>query len=280
MAEQAFDPTALDQLASFLTRHRHVLVLTGAGISTGSGIPGYRDQDGARRGPTPVQGPEFRKLAATRRRYWARSMVGYPTLARAQPNAGHRALADLEAKGLVGALMTQNVDGLHQRAGSHGVLELHGNIHAVLCLDCHARFTRAFVQAQLEEANPQMRGITARSLPDGDALLAPEALAGFHEPFCVHCGGTLKPDVVFFGDGVPADCTRNALARMQEADALLVVGSSLVVFSGFRFCRMAAAEGKPIAAINLGKTRADDILSLKLEAAAEHLLPVLCDYLN
>ena len=270
----------LTQVARFLTRHRRVLVLTGAGISTGSGIPDYRDKDGTRRGPTPVQGPEFRRFEAARRRYWARSMVGYPTLSRAEPNAGHRALADIAAKGAIGDLMTQNVDGLHQRAGSTSVLELHGNIHSVVCLDCHARFTRAFVQSLLEEANPGMAGATARPLPDGDAQLEPDALAGFHEPFCIHCGGTLKPDVVFFGDGVPADCTRRALARMDDADALLVVGSSLMVFSGYRFCRMAAAAGKPIAAINLGKTRADDLLSLKLEASAEQVLPLLRDFLN
>ena len=280
MAENALDTPALDQMALFLARHERVLVLTGAGISTGSGIPDYRDKEGARRGPTPVQGPDFRKFDATRRRYWARSMVGYPTLARAVPNAGHIALADLQAKGAIGALMTQNVDGLHQRAGSTGVLELHGNIHGVVCLDCHAHFSRAFVQQLLEEANPGLLGASARPLPDGDAQIEPGALAGFHPPFCIHCGGTLKPDVVFFGDGVPADCTRNALARMEDADALLVVGSSLVVFSGYRFCRMAAASGKPIAAINLGKTRADELLALKLEASAEHALPLLRDFLN
>ena len=267
-------------MAHFLARHKRVLVLTGAGISTGSGIPDYRDKDGTRRGPTPVQGPEFRKYEATRRRYWARSMVGYPTLSRAEPNPGHRALADLAATGAIGALMTQNVDGLHQRAGSIDVLELHGNIHSVVCLDCHARYTRAFVQGMLGEANPGMLGATARPLPDGDAQLEPEALASFHEPFCIHCAGTLKPDVVFFGDGVPADCTRRALARMDDADALLVVGSSLIVFSGYRFCRIAAAAGKPIAAINLGKTRADDLLALKLEASAEKILPLLLDLLN
>ncbi|MBZ2209716.1 NAD-dependent protein deacetylase [Massilia soli] len=280
MADDSPDTAALEQMAHFLTRHARVLVLTGAGISTGSGIPDYRDKDGARRGPTPVQGPDFRKFEATRRRYWARSMVGYPTLARAEPNAGHRALADLEAKGAIGALMTQNVDGLHQRAGSTGVLELHGNIHAVICLDCHAHFSRAFVQQLLEEANPGMLGQNARPLPDGDAQIEPEALADFHTPFCVHCGGTLKPDVVFFGDGVPAACTRRALARMEDADALLVVGSSLVVFSGYRFCRMAAAAGKPVAAINLGKTRADELLTLKLASSAERVLPLLRDFLN
>ena len=278
--QDALNSAALDQMAHFLTRHGRVLVLTGAGISTGSGIPDYRDKDGARRGPTPVQGPDFRKFEATRRRYWARSMVGYPTLARAEPNVGHRALADLQAQGAVGALMTQNVDGLHQRAGSADVLELHGNIHSVICLDCHAHFTRAFVQQLLEEANPGMLGLSARPLPDGDAQIEPEALASFHTPFCIHCGGTLKPDVVFFGDGVPADCTRRALARMDDADALLVVGSSLVVFSGYRFCRMAAAAGKPVAAINLGKTRADELLALKLEASAEQVLPLLRDFLN
>ena len=264
-----------DALADFVERHRRILVLTGAGMSTASGIPDYRDRDGVRRGKTPVQGPEFRKLDAVRRRYWARSMVGYPALSAAAPNAGHLALAGLQAAGRLGALMTQNVDGLHQRAGSADVLELHGNIHKVVCLDCHASFARTFVQDQLAEANPALAGAVATPAPDGDAHLEPDALAEFHLPYCVHCGGTLKPDVVFFGDGVPADCTRAALARMAQADALLVIGSSLVVYSGFRFCRMAADSGKPIAAINLGKTRADELISLKVEVSAEDILPAL-----
>ncbi|MGZ8287884.1 MAG: NAD-dependent protein deacetylase [Telluria sp.] len=270
----------LDRLASFLTRHERVLVLTGAGISTGSGIPGYRDEEGQRRGTPPTQGPEFRKSPLARKRYWARSMVGYPLLSRAQPNAGHVALADLGARGITTALMTQNVDGLHQRAGSAGVLELHGNIHSVVCLDCHAVFARGFVQALLEQANPSLLGANAAPLPDGDSQLEPAALAGFIEPACVHCGGTLKPDVVFFGDGVPAQATARAIAMMDDADALLVVGSSLMVFSGFRFCRMAAQANKPIAALNLGKTRADDLLAIKVEAVAEQFLPMLRDFLN
>ena len=270
----------LDQLAGFLTRHRNVLVLSGAGISTASGIPDYRDKDGVRRGKMPVQGPEFRKSDAVRRRYWARSMVGWPTLANAAPNAAHRALAELEAAAKLDAVLTQNVDGLHQRAGSAHVLELHGSIHSVVCLDCHAKFPRAYVQALLEDANPAMAHASAAALPDGDAQLEPEALADFHVPNCVHCAGTLKPDVVFFGDGVPRDCADAALALMARADALLVVGSSLMVYSGFRFCRMAAEGGKPIAAINLGKTRADHLISLKIEDSAEHILPALCDHLN
>lgn len=276
-----FDITiALERMAGFLDRRQRVLVLTGAGISTGSGIPGYRDEEGVRRGTPPTQGPEFRKSQAARKRYWARSMVGYPLLSRAQPNAAHRAIAELSQAGVLRNLITQNVDGLHQRAGSTEVLELHGNIHGVVCLDCHARFTRAFVQSVLEEANPALLGANALPLPDGDAQLALAALDEFHEPGCVHCGGTLKPDVVFFGDGVPAACTTRAVRMMEDADALLVVGSSLMVFSGFRFCRMAAQSGKPIAAVNLGKTRADDMLAVKVEDAAERFLPLLREFLS
>ena len=265
----------MSELAAFIDRHPRLLVLTGAGMSTASGIPDYRDKDGVRRGTPPVQGPDFVKHDAVRRRYWARSMVGYPTLSRAAPNAGHLALAQLGAQGRIGRLLTQNVDGLHQRAGSADVLELHGNIHQVVCLDCHATFSRAVVQQQLQDANPHMAGVAAQPLPDGDAQLEPDALASFQIPWCVHCGGMLKPDVVFFGDGVPAARTATALASMEAADALLVIGSSLVVYSGYRFGRMAAAAGKPIAAVNLGKTRADELLALKVEASAELVLPAL-----
>jgi NAD-dependent SIR2 family protein deacetylase len=271
------DATALkhevDRLAAYLARHRDVLVLTGAGLSTASGIPDYRDEQGVRRGKAPVQGPEFRQSDAVRKRYWARSMVGWPTLATAAPNAGHRALAQLEADGRIASVITQNVDGLHQRAGSSRVTELHGNIHAVVCLDCHAQFSRAFVQSLLEQANSGLAGAIAHPAPDGDAHIEPDALAEFHVPHCIHCAGMLKPDVVFFGDGVPSACTEAAFASLAQADAVLVVGSSLMVFSGFRLCRMAAESGKPIAAVNRGKTRADHLLSLKIEESAELVLP-------
>jgi NAD-dependent SIR2 family protein deacetylase len=274
----------VDQLSRFLAPLRRVLVLTGAGISTASGIPDYRGPDGIRRGKAPVQGPEFRKLESVRKRYWARSMVGYPTLARAAPDPAHLAIAGLQADGRFGGLITQNVDGLHQRAGSHNVIELHGNIHGVVCLDCHASFPRSFVQELLEELNPGMPGAAAAATiaaaPDGDAHLEPDALAEFHVADCIYCGGILKPGVVFFGDGVAPACTATAQAAMDAADALLVVGSSLMVFSGFRFCRMAAASGKPIAAINLGITRADDLLNLKIDGSAERLLPALRDALS
>jgi NAD-dependent SIR2 family protein deacetylase len=267
-------------LANFLRRHPKTLVLTGAGLSTASGIPDYRDRDGERRGKQPIQGPEFRKSPAVQRRYWARSMVGYPTLAQATPNPGHHALAALEAGGRIGSVLTQNVDGLHQQAGSHAVLELHGNIHSVVCLGCRLQIPRALVQMQLLDANPHMAKADASALPDGDAHIEPAALDAFRVPMCLHCGGTLMPDVVFFGDNVPPARTAAALHQMERADALLVVGSSLMVYSGFRFCRLATEQGKPIAAVNLGRTRADHLLSLKIEESSERILPRVRELLN
>lgn len=268
------------ELARFLARHSSVLVLTGAGLSTASGIPGYRDKDGVRRGRTPIQGPEFRRNEAVRRRYWARSMVGWATISSAVPNAGHHAIAELEATGRIHSVITQNVDGLHQRAGSKRLIELHGNLHHVICLACQARYSRAGLQPQLERDNPELANQLAQPLPDGDAAIEPDALQDFRAPACAACGGVLMPDVVFFGDNVPPSRTAQALAEMEAADALLVVGSSLMVFSGYRFCRMAAAAGKPIAAINAGKTRADELLVLKLELPAQQVLPRLVDLLS
>jgi NAD-dependent SIR2 family protein deacetylase len=280
MAEGFTRQHGADDVAEFLVRHPNVLVLTGAGLSTASGIPDYRDRDGVRRGTPSIQGPEFRKSPAVQRRYWARSMVGWPTLANAAPNSGHRALAELERAQRIAAVLTQNVDGLHQQAGSQHVLELHGNVHSVVCLDCGAQVARAIVQQQLLEANPALAGVVASPAPDGDAHLEPDALAAFRLPACSHCGGTLSPEVVFFGDGVPPARTAAALARMEAADALLVVGSSLMVFSGFRFCRLAAESGKPIAAVNLGRTRADHLLSIKVEDSAERILPRVQELLH
>ena len=267
-------------LAEFLERYPRALVLTGAGLSTASGIPDYRDRDGTRRGRQPIQGPEFRRSVDIQRRYWARSMVGWPIMSKARPNEGHRALSRLEQHGSFGYLLTQNVDGLHQQAGSHAVLELHGNVHSVVCMHCKAQFPRAFVQTLLNEANPELANVLATPLPDGDAAIEPDALEDFHLPFCLHCGGALAPDVVFFGDGIPPPRTACALAQMEAADALLVVGSSLMVYSGFRFCRMAQESGKPIAAVNLGRTRADHLIALKIEESAERLLPRVAGLLH
>ncbi len=265
----------LAQLARFIDRHPRIVLLSGAGLSTASGIPGYRDRDGVRRGNAPIQGPEFRRHAAVRQRYWARSMAGWPTLATAEPNPGHRAIATLEAQGKLTAVVTQNVDGLHQRAGSVHLIELHGSIHAVVCLACGTGYTRRFVQAQLEAANPAPAGPAALPAPDGDAHLEPDPLRPFHVPDCVRCGGMLKPDVVFFGDGVAPVVAEAAGRALAAADAMLLVGSSVMVYSSFRLCRAAAEAGKPIAAINLGMTRADSLLALKIEQPAESILPRL-----
>ena len=280
MAEGLSPHDAAGELAAFLERHPRALVLTGAGLSTASGIPGYRDREGVRRGRLPIQGPEFRRSIEVQRRYWARSMVGWPIMARAVPNGGHLALARLQKHGSVSGLLTQNVDGLHQRAGSPSVLELHGNVHRVVCLHCRLEFSRAFIQTMLDEANPELANVLATPLPDGDAAIEPDAWAEFHLPWCVHCGGALSPEVVFFGDGIPQARTARALASMAAADALLVVGSSLMVYSGFRFCRMAVDTGKPIAAVNLGRTRADDLIALKIEESAERLLPLVAGLLH
>ncbi len=266
---------SLHEIARFIERHPDALVLTGAGISTASGIPDYRDADGVRRGREPIQGPAFRTQPAVRQRYWARSMAGWPVMRNAQPNAGHAALARLQAHGLLGPIVTQNVDGLHQRAGSAGVLELHGSIHAVVCLACGERQARSAVQAQLEALNPLLAGVFAQPAPDGDAHVDPDSIEGFQVPDCLHCGGMLQPDVVFFGDSVPGERTSEARERVENASALLVVGSSVMVHSGYRLCARAAEAGKPLAALNAGKTRADHLFCLKSGEALQELLPRL-----
>lgn len=275
------DPAAaLSALAHLLRRHRRVVVLTGAGISTASGIPDYRDDAGVRRGRLPIQGDEFRRNAAARQRYWARSMLGWPRLAQAAPNAAHRALAQLQQAGYLGVIVTQNVDGLHQQAGSGDVIELHGSIHAVRCLSCTSVYPRAQIQQELARCNPAFSQLEAAPLPDGDAQLEPEADSHFQVPDCPVCGGLLQPDVVFFGDGVPTTRSAQAEAAAQACDAMLVVGSSLMVLSGFRLPRMVAEAGKPVAAINRGVTRADALLSFKIQEDAQAVLPRLAALLD
>jgi len=261
-----------DALAAFIARHRRVLVLTGAGCSTASGIPAYRDDAGEWAHPPPVQYRDFLEQEATRRRYWARSAAGWPRIAAATPNPAHRALATLEQAGAVAHLVTQNVDGLHQRAGSRRVTELHGSLHLARCLDCGARVERTALQARLTPG-PAVPASGATARPDGDADLHDAMPADWAPPACEACGGTLKPDVVFFGEAIPPAVSAAALAELERADALLVVGSSLMVFSGFRFARAAAAAGKPVAALNLGRTRADGLLALRVTADCTVVLP-------
>jgi NAD-dependent SIR2 family protein deacetylase len=265
-AEQARSAVAIDALTEFVERHERLFVLTGAGVSVASGIPGYRNLNGAWMRAQPIQWQAFRDSEEARRRYWARSMVGWPMVAAAQPNAAHRALAQLGLAGRIGRIVTQNVDGLHQRAGSARVVELHGSIDAVICLECGARHTRAAIQAQLLVDNPALADVSAAVSADGDAHLEWDALGAFRVPVCPACGGMLKPDVVFFGENVPRERVAAAAQALEQADAMLVVGSSLMVFSGYRFCLWAERAGTPIAAINIGLTRADALFSLKVEA--------------
>ncbi|MCD9029638.1 NAD-dependent protein deacetylase [Luteimonas sp. BDR2-5] len=256
---------AAAQLADWLAPRRHVFVLTGAGISTGSGIPDYRDAAGAWKRPAPVTWQAFTDDAVVYRRYWARSHVGWPRFAAARPNAAHRALAALEADGRVATLLTQNVDGLHQAAGSRAVIDLHGRLDQVVCLGCGDRQPRQGLQPRLLADNPGWSPGAAAIAPDGDADIANEAEVRFVPPRCLHCAGLLKPDVVFFGENVPRDRVLQAQTALEASDALLVVGSSLMVYSGFRFAKRAADAGLPLAILNGGSTRADALATLKLD---------------
>ena len=253
-------------LREFARTSRRLVALTGAGCSTESGIPDYRDERGEWKRSPPIQLREFLADGRARQRYWARSLVGWPVVAAAQPNAAHRALARLESQGLVAQVITQNVDGLHQRAGSRAVIDLHGRLDEVVCLECGAVLTRAALQTELENLNPQLATQPATLAPDGDADLHDVDYGRFRVPECGDCGGMLKPRVVFFGESVPRPRVDEAVERLKQADALLVVGSSLMVWSGFRFARLARELGLPIAIVNLGRTRADDLASLHVRA--------------
>lgn len=252
-------------LADFIHRARRLFVLTGAGCSTDSGIPDYRDADGQWKRTPPVNFQDFMALPATRQRYWARSLLGWPRFGQALPNGTHAALAALEDRGQMEVLLTQNVDCLHQRAGSRAVIDLHGRLDQVRCMGCGARSPREDFQSTLLARNPDWAQLDAAQAPDGDADLEGVDFGSFNVPACPHCGGILKPDVVFFGENVPRERVAAVHDHLSRADAVLVVGSSLMVYSGFRFVQTAAKAGLPVAALNLGRTRADHLLTLKVE---------------
>jgi len=320
-----------DALRQFIERHSRLFILTGAGCSTDSGIPDYRDADGGWKRAQPVQFRAFMDEPLTRKRYWARSLVGWRRFGRARPNDAHRALAALERQGRVGLLVTQNVDRLHQAAGSEAVVDLHGRLDTVRCMDCERLMPREALQQELLQHNREWADLDAWSLsdsgapsrgrppssslprsfrahstayvsgrisascrcgssaagepesdrllvaPDGDADLTGLDFFNFNVPACAHCGGLLKPDVVFYGESVPRERVERARQAVAEADAMLVVGSSLMVYSGYRFAREAALAGKPIAAVNLGRTRADDLISLKVTQSCASALAFLLE---
>ncbi|PIB51680.1 NAD-dependent protein deacetylase [Pseudomonas sp. 2995-1] len=259
---------------------RRFLVLTGAGISTSSGIPDYRDSEGVRRGKAPMMYQEFLATPQARRRYWARAMLGWPRVRIATPNKAHMALATLQQHQRISGLITQNVDTLHDQAGSHDVIELHGSLHRVLCLDCQQRSDRNVIQRLMEAENPYLAGVDAVQAPDGDTLLDPAFEERFQVPRCPYCHGQrLKPDVVFFGENVATATAAAAMAAVEHAEGLLVVGSSLMAYSAFRLCKAMVEQGKPVIAINLGKTRGDELLQMKVQASCEVLLPLLAERL-
>lgn len=268
-------PTMESDLRRFVERHGRLFILTGAGCSTGSGIPDYRDSDGAWKRKQPVTFQAFMGSELTRRRYWARSLLGWRRFRNAAPNDAHYALARLEAMGKSALLLTQNVDRLHQAAGSRNVIDLHGRLDRIRCMACERRTPREDFQDALESLNPDWAKLEAGDAPDGDSDLDGVDFTSFSVPCCASCGGLLKPDVVFFGESVPRERVETAIQQLERADALLVVGTSLMVYSGFRFAETAARQGKPTAAIVLGRTRADHLLALKVEQSCEAALSFL-----
>ncbi|WP_426747010.1 NAD-dependent protein deacetylase [Myxococcus faecalis] len=269
----------VEALASLL-RGRRTVVLTGAGCSTESGIPDYRGPGTRARARNPIQHREFLQRPEVRARYWARSLLGWPRFAAARPNAAHQALAALEQGGHVRGLITQNVDRLHHAAGSSRIIELHGALARVRCLDCGAQEARVDLQERLLSLNPDFTHQVLELRPDGDAELSSEALQSFRVPACLRCGGTLKPDVVFFGDNVPAPTVADAFGLLEEGDALLVVGSSLAIYSGYRFLVRASERQVPIAILNLGECRGVELADLCIEASAGDVLPRLASRLT
>lgn len=267
------------ELVALLTGRR-VAVLTGAGMSTDSGIPDYRGPDSPPSNPMTIR--QFTSDPAFRQRYWARNHVGWRHMHETLPNAGHRALAELERAGVVTGLITQNVDLLHTKAGSQEVVNLHGTYAGVVCLDCGYTMARAALAELLEAANP---GFIERVEAVGGIAVAPDAdavvghTASFTIIDCPNCGGMLKPDIVYFGESVPKDRVQQAYSMVDEADALLVAGSSLTVFSGYRFVRHAAALGIPIAIVNRGRTRGDDLAAVKVDNGCSPMLALLADEL-
>ncbi|HEY8181414.1 MAG TPA: NAD-dependent protein deacetylase [Thermoanaerobaculia bacterium] len=258
--------------SEFLAESRRLVVLTGAGCSTQSGIPDYRSPGGAWTRHKPIYYNDFVRSDPVRRFYWARSYRGWPRFLAARPNAAHHALAELESRGTLDFLITQNVDDLHQEAGSRKLVQLHGRNRVVVCLDCRSEFARADIQDRLAQLNAgwlddeRVIADEADFAPDGDSAVARELVGEFRVPSCDRCGGVLKPGVVFFGETVPAAKVVLAMQRVDEADALLVVGSSLTVWSGFRFVKRAAERRIPIAIVNIGPTRGDELATLKIEA--------------
>ena len=270
----------VESLKSVLWEGAPWVALTGAGISSASGIPTYRDHQGKWLGSNPIQHDEFTRDAAKRRRYWSRSALGWPRVARALPNATHEALSTLEAAGIISGVITQNVDRLHQASGARTVIDLHGRLDRARCLACGGYESRAAIQERLETLNelPEVSDTALR--PDGDADLPDTYIQHFTVPDCQHCSGTLMPDVVFFGGTVPKNRVEACFELIDNARGLIVIGSSLSVYSGYRFCRHAVSQDKPLVILNQGETRADSISHYRFSEAPFSLLEELAEHVT
>ena len=251
-------------LAKMMREHQPITVLTGAGLSAGSGLPVYRDCKGKWIHKEPVQGPKFRASKAIRQRYWCRSYFGWQAFSKARPNCAHNNLVALEQGGLIAHTITQNVDGLHQRAGSKSTIALHGNLSEVICLSCAHVSRRSDLQTRLKDINPDFLKIEFAVAPDGDAIVDDQHIQSFNIASCSICQGVLQPDVIFYGDNVPKQRVETCIENVLSSSMLLCIGTSLMVYSGYRFCRTANKANIPIVMINNGVTRADDIASLKI----------------
>lgn len=266
-------------IADFVQSRNRLMVLTGAGCSTASGIPDYRGPGGTWFRVQPIYFSDFTRSESVRKRYWARSFRGWPRFSAARPNPAHVALAEMERTNRTHFLLTQNVDGLHEKAGSNGFLELHGRNSVVICMQCVHRFPRDEMQRRLSDLNGPLLLETIAHGPDGDTELA-EQSDELNIPDCDRCGGILKPDVVFFGESVPGDRVSVAKNRLEDSDGLLVIGSSLQVWSGYRFARLAAEQSIPIALLNLGATRADELAAVKVHGDCSVILAQAARLLN
>lgn len=273
------DPELVSDMADLL-RRGDVTVLTGAGCSTESGIPDYRGEGATKKARAPVKFTTFVRDPMARRRYWARSSVGWRQLTEAVPNPAHEALAKMEQAGLLTGLITQNVDGLHRRAGHENIIELHGGLEQVRCLSCSKLEPREELQGRLLELNPKLTSLPAVKGPDGEPELDDELVLGFEVATCQHCNGHLKPDVVFFGESVPRDRVENAYDWIADSRMLLVAGTSLTLLSGLRFVKRAKEQGKLVGIINLGPTRGDEFAEVKVEARLGQALPEIVEVLG
>ncbi|XP_034934634.1 NAD-dependent protein deacylase Sirt4 [Chelonus insularis] len=276
-------PSDLTKLEQFIENQGKLCVITGAGVSTESGIPDYRSEGVglyATSNRRPVLYQDFRKHDYVRRRYWARNYVGWPRFSNFQPNFTHKIISHLEEVGQVSCIVTQNVDGLHSKAGSRNVIELHGTAYTVMCLNCDQKISRHTFQKTLDNLNPSVTAVTKEIRPDGDVELSEEQIKDFVLPSCSNCGGILKPDIVFFGDNVPKSVVGRVECAVDDANALLVLGTSLTTFSGFRIILQAVESKKPIAIVNIGDTRADKYANVKLESRCGEVFTQLFPTMN